>query len=182
MCAPVGAVAGVVSAISAVASAAIGTGAMIAEQKQQKKNNEYRAQIAINQINNSRKEAQRQIQLGIEESRAEKIKGLKAVSQMAAKNASNGFDAFSGTNLNNYQNVFDEHKENAKNIMDSYNYNAEKYSNQAQSYKNEFINESSNYNSLGSTLKAAQRWYNNDIVPAAKAIGGLNGSFKTTNS
>lgn len=136
----------------------------------QRKNDEYKTQIAVNQIKSQQNEAQRQRQLGIDKSREEKIQGLKTVSKLKAINASNGFDTSSQTNLYNYDDTKNEYDYSANNILESYYSNAEKYDEQARNNISDlnFKNDTKKLNSIGSTLQVAEDWYKK---------GAKNGNF-----
>lgn len=169
------------TAVFTLVSAALGAGASIVTSSMQKKTEEYKTQIALNQVKSAQNEAQRQRQLGIEEARQERIEGLKNISRLQAQNASNGFDTYSQTNMYNYEDVDNEHESNAQNILDSYYARAQGYDEQAQRYMdnlnvsnmNKDLQETNNFfTSLGNTKKAAQKWYDNNF-----GSGGVNGNF-----
>jgi type II secretory pathway pseudopilin PulG len=166
MCVP-GPVANIVPAIL---SSALSVTNVIVQNNQQAKNNEYRAQVAVNNIRNAQNEAKRQTQLGIEKAREERLNGLKSASALLAKNASSNTDVYSGSNLYNYEDASKEYFQNALNIENSYNYKADKYIEKANNYLTNYNMESKlskksalkqNINSLGSFAKVASNWYVN---------------------
>lgn len=156
--------------MSTLIGSAFTVGTSIVNNKIQRKTDEYKTQVALNQIKSQQNEAQRQAQLGIDKSREERIQGLKAVSKATAQNASNGFDTYSDTNLYNYEDIKDEYDYSANNIMEEYNSNAQKYDEQAKNSIAEynFQRDNEKLNSLGNTVKVAYKWYKQ---------GGLNGNF-----
>lgn len=169
------------TAVFSIVSAALGAGASIVTSSMQRKTEEYKTQIALNQVKSAQNEAQRQRQLGIEEARKERIEGLKNISRMQAQNASNGFDTYSVTNLYNYEDTANEYESNANNILESYYAKAQGYDEKAQQYidnltvsnMNQDLKETSNFfTSLGNTRKAAHKWYENNF-----SSGGVNGNF-----
>ena len=157
-----------------VAQMAINAAASISktviEYNQQEKNNEYRKQVAINNIKNANAEAQRQVQLGIDKSREEKIEGLKKASYLMTQNAASNFDVSSGSNFMNYQDIQNTSFSSAQDILDSYNYKADTYFNKANSYLNNYLYSQKAYKnsvlksaitSLGNYSKVALSWYSN---------------------
>ena len=173
------------AAITTLIGTALSVGNMIAQNKAEEKTNEYKQQIAINQVKSAQEEAQRQKQLGIEKSREEKIKGLKEISKLQAQSASSGFDMNSQTNLFNYDDVETSYDNSANNILDSYYNNAKAYSDKADQYRTQIKidnvetdlkNKQEFMNALGKTTKVALNWYDGlNSTPAVK--GGANGSF-----
>lgn len=139
-----------------------------AENKQQVIANEYRAQVAMNNMRNEEDNARSELQKGIEESRKEKIEGMKKASKLLAQNASSGVLATSDTNYMNFEDVTNESNLNAQDILNSYNSKAESHFQRANSYLNNYNQQSTNYNSslkknslnsLGSYMKVASKWY-----------------------
>ena len=58
----------------------------------------YQTQIAINNAKQAQNEALRQKQIGIDEARLEKIKGMQKLNSQIAKNSANGFSDASSSN------------------------------------------------------------------------------------
>ena len=138
------------------------------QQAQQKKEYEYRSQIALNNIKTAHDDAREQIQLGIDKSREQKIEGMKKASMLLAKNASGGFDALSDSNYQNYTDTIDSYNEDAQKIMDDYNQSADSYFQKANSYLNDYNYQAYAYNksakksalnSLGNYTKVALSWF-----------------------
>lgn len=157
MCGPAAA-----TIVGALVTTAFSVGSQIVEYKAQKKTNEYNKQIAINQIRTTQNEAQNQIQDGIDKSRQEKLQSRKTVSKLVAKNAANGFDVYSTSNLYNYEDINDDYENSAKNILDSYYKNANSYNKQAsdQIKQYDYKQSMNGLNSIGTTMKVASNWYN----------------------
>jgi len=133
-----------------------------------KQEQNYRTQIAINNIKNAQNEGRRQQQLGIEKSRSEKIAGLRQAQDIVAQNAANGFISNSGTNYLQYEDVVDDAYQNANSAINQYNSNADVYFKKANSYLNDLNTQikaynsnliKNNYNSLGNYYKVAKNWY-----------------------
>ena len=140
----------------------------ISDYNQQTKANEYRAQVAINNIKNANDEARNQMQIGIEKAREEKIEGLKKASQMLARNSSSASSAVSESNLLNLQDIQNSADSNARNILNSYNIKADSYFQKANGYLQSYNQTAQEYNdnlkknrlnSLGSNMKVASKWY-----------------------
>ena len=173
MCVPIDPITTAITTLTAVAG-----GIVTANQqnRQIKKTNEYRAQIAKNNIQNSVNEARKQQQLGIDKSREEKIEGLKNANRLKAQNAASGFDINSTTNNLNYSDILNTAQANADNIQTRYNENADNYFQRANSYitnynMNSSINQEKNdlfATALGSVSKVAKNWYSK---------GGNNGNI-----
>ena len=106
----------------------------------ERKENKYRTQIAINNAKNAQNEALRQKQMGIEKSRIEKIAGMQKMNNKIAKDSASGFDLNSLTNQYNYSDILSSSDESAKNIQNEYNQAAENYFRTANSYLNEANN------------------------------------------
>jgi len=166
MCVP-----GAVQAVQLVTNAATGIGKTILDYNQQTKNNEYRTQVAINNITAAQNEAKRQSQIGIEKSREEKIEGLKRANSLLAKNAASNTNVFSGSNFLNYQDEQNLSFNNAQNILDSYNQKSASYYQRARNYYNNYQQSQKQYkssmmksalNSLGNYTKVASNWYSNN--------------------
>lgn len=130
---------------------------------------DYRAQVAINNAKTAENEALRQRQLGIDESRREKILGFQEANKMAAKNAASGFNVSSETMTYGYNDVLSSAYSNAESIKEAYELNAQSYDDQAKSYyesaslakenaKNYLLN--SALVGLGQASLAASDWYN----------------------
>ena len=155
-------------AAMAVINAATTTANAYMSYKQESENNEYRKQVAINNIKNLENEALRQNQLGIEKAREQRLEGIKKANTAAAISAASGFDMNSFTTLQNYSDVLNNSEISASAIQDEYKQNAESYLNRANSILNEYNNYSKNHNSnlyksainsLGNYTKVAQNWY-----------------------
>lgn len=160
-----------VMAIQTAVNIATSVGKTVYEHKQQKQENEYRTQIAYNNIQTANNNAKQQIQQGIEKSREEKISGLRQASALLAKNASSNTDVMSDTNLLNYSDLQDASFNNAENIMDSYTLKADDYYKQANNYGLNLAYQQKKYNndmrknalnSLGTYTKVASNWYLNN--------------------
>ncbi len=126
-----------------------------------KKNDEYKQQVALNQIKTAQLQAQNLRQEGIEKARKEKIEALKNSSSQMAKNASNGFDAISQTNMFQYDDIYNEHFSNASDILENYYRQSESYDTDARNKHNELKHDAeiNRYNYLGSTLSVAKKWF-----------------------
>ena len=151
-----------------VSQIAANIGKSVIDYNQQSKANEYRSQVAINNIKSAQDEAKRQIQLGIEKSREEKILGIKKANALLAKSASSNTDAVSDSNLQNYYDIQDMSNLNAQNIQNEYNLKADAYFDKANSYLNSYRTSQKTYrnsvlknavNSLGGYSKVASSWY-----------------------
>lgn len=138
------------------------------EVSQQSRNNDYRSQVAITNAKNAQNEAKKQIQLGIEKSRNEKISGIQKANALLAQNASSNTDAFSQTNLQNFSDIKDISFSNADSIQDGYYAKADTYFSKANSYLYANKVNNQNYknslyktalNSLGNYTQVALDWY-----------------------
>ena len=136
--------------------------------QQEKSENKYRAMVAVSKINDAKESAYQERQLGINKAREERIKGIRDANILLAKNASNGFDAMSGTNYQNYDDVIKSSDLQAQNIQEQYEQNADKYFKQANRYLEEYNAQANSYNSkaysralnsLGGFSKVASSWY-----------------------
>ena len=134
----------------------------------EKKNNEYRTRVALNNAKIAQSEALRQQQLGIEQSRLEKISGIQEANKLKARFASSNLDVNSLSNQLNYQDnlSFSDYKANL--TERSYNATAQNYLNQSINYLNQAKNYQQDYNNsvfqnalnaLGKTNKVAGEWY-----------------------
>ena len=154
------------------ASSAINTATSITktvlDMNHQTKNNEYQAQIAINNIKNAQNEAKRQTQIGINEARREKISGIRKANEVLARNAASAADSVSGSAFLNFNNTLNEGFSASKEIQDEYNYRAGKYYEKANDYAYNFKISEKNYknslyntalNSLNSFSNVAASWY-----------------------
>lgn len=148
--------------VSSVIKSALDTSKQLKEQQ-------YRAQIAVNNIKEAQNDALAQKQIGIEKSRVEKLDGIKKANTILAQQASSGVDASSDTNTQNYYDLLSGYFSNANDIENFYNTKAESYFSKANSYFNEYSSSnksgSSNFNKainfLGSSKKVASNWYFN---------------------
>lgn len=147
----------------------------------EKATQKYRTQLAINNIQTAQNEALRQRQLGINESRLQKIQGINDASKNRAITSASGFEVDSQTNLYSYKDIIDTSNANAKNIKNNYELKADSYFNQANSYLTQAHEQQKAYNSslfnstlssLGSFSKVASDWYEKDTDD-----GGLKNVF-----
>ncbi len=133
--------------------------------KNEKRNLKYKTQIAINNAKAANNEALRQNQLGIEQARKEKIEGIKNMKTQMAKNASNGFDMNSNTNLQSYQDTINNANSNAETIKNDYSFKADSYFDKARDYLGNIKQYRNDYNSsvfqtaLGGAQKVANSWF-----------------------
>ena len=172
MCAPTQLYTGLSSAIGLVSS--------IAKDKRDEKISEYKTQIAINNIENNKLLASQQVQQGIESAHQTKIKGMNAVATQMAKNASNGFDMNSMTNIYNIDDIYNSADSEANSTKEEYLLKAQNYINSANSQILS-LNASNEANSinrfltgmnyLGSATKVAKSWSKEDS----------NGDIQNTN-
>lgn len=172
MCAPTQLYTGLSSAIGLVSS--------IAKDKRDEKINEYKTQIAINNIENNKLLASQQLQQGIESAHQTKIKGMSAAATQMAKNASNGFDMNSMTNLYNIDDIYNSADSEANLTKEEYLLKAQNYINSAnnQILSLNASNEANSINRfltgmnyLGSATKVAESWSKEDS----------NGDIQNTN-
>ncbi len=128
----------------------------------------YKTQVAINNAKSAENEAMRLQQLGIEESRREKIIGIQNANKLLAQNAAGGMDISSGTNSYAYQDVIDSAYSDAQNTLNDYEYQAQSYFNQANDYisdANYDIASTNNYllnyavTGLGNAGLATKEWF-----------------------
>ena len=137
----------------------------------EKKNNEYRTRVALNNAKIAQDEALRQKQLGIEQSRLEKISGIQDANKQKALFGASNLDVDSFSNQLNYQDnlSFSDYKSNL--IEGEYNKKAQSYINQANSYLNQTQKYQQDYNNsvfqnalnaLGKTYKVSSEWYENN--------------------
>lgn len=145
---------------------------IISGQKQAKSNNEYRVQLALNNAQNARNEAYRQKQLGIDNSRKEKIEGIREANKLKARNSANGIDVASVSSNNAYEDVLNDSAINADLIKNQYELSSnnlfeqsKSYVNQAKAYNNNYNNSlfSNALNALGKTSKVASSWFDNGL-------------------
>lgn len=134
----------------------------------QKNAHEYRTQVAINNAKSAQNEALRQRQLGINESRLERISGIKEANKLKVQNSASGFDINSDTNLYSYKDTLNQSESSANAIKNNYELSANSYFNQANSYLAQAKQNQRDYNNslfstalngLGSVNKVAQNWY-----------------------
>lgn len=151
-----------------IISSTIGTLSEINNQYKERKNTKYQAQIAINNAKNERNQALNEIQKGIEESRLETIKGIKETNLQKARNAANGFDYNSETNLAQYEDISNDTELNSFYTTRNYINNANQHNLRANSYLNNAQFNIENYNNslylkgikgLGSMRPVAPEWY-----------------------
>ncbi len=133
-------------------------------------NSKYRSQVAINNAINAQNEGKRLEQLGIEESRKEKIAGIKNANKLAARNAASGFDTTSETNSYAYSDVLNDAYSNAQSVQDNYDYRAKSYFDAADDYLESARRNNKNTNNyllnfaiqgLGSNKLVSNSWFNN---------------------
>ena len=162
MCGPEGFAVG-----QAIVNAATSITSNVISYKQEEANNEYRNQIAINNIKNAQNEAKLIKQTGIEEARQERIKGLQELSRQKAQNASSGFDINSNSYQQNYEDILDGYNSNAQNIENAYDRKAQSVNNSQNTIASEAIYSQNQYNlnqyknainSLGNYTQVASNW------------------------
>ncbi|MBQ8848479.1 MAG: hypothetical protein IJ003_05995 [Candidatus Gastranaerophilales bacterium] len=127
----------------------------------------YQTQIAINNAKQAQNEALRQKQIGIDEARLEKIKGMQKLNSQIAKNSANGFDAYSQTNIENYSDIYSDTLNSANAVKNNYDNSAIDYFQTANEYLNQAKQTKKQYNSnlfkkgmtyLGQFNKVADSW------------------------
>ena len=159
-----GIIGGVIKGVSAITN---GIDA-ISDYKENKANNIYRTQIALNNAQAAKNEALRQKQLGIEKSRMEKISGLQEINKLKAQKSASNFDLMSFTNQYTYQDINNLSELNSSSIKQEYEINSSKYFNQANSYLNQAQQHKKQYNNsvfdsslnaLGKINQVANNWY-----------------------
>ena len=133
-----------------------------------KKNYEYRRRVAINNANLAYREGLRQKQLGIEQSRVEKISGFKEANKLLAKNSASGLDVASQNNALAYQDLLNASEINADLKQREYDYSANDYFNKANQYLNSADEAMFDYNqsvfdnslnALGRLNKVSNVWF-----------------------
>ena len=146
----------------------IGVASTVGDFVQERKENKYRTQVAVNNAKNAQNEALRQKQMGIEKAREEKIAGIEQKNRQIAINSAGGFDAMSGTNQYSYQDIKDKANSSAISAQKSYNLQADSYFDTANSYLKQANEYNRSYNAsffqnslqyLGNASKVAQNWY-----------------------
>lgn len=152
---------------------AVSVGAdIISEQKQAKSNNEYRVQLALNNAQIAQNEAYRQKQLGIENSRKEKIEGIQQANKLKAQNSASGIDIASQSANVGYEDIINSSKINADLTKNQYELSSNKlfeqsnaYVSQARAYNNQYNNSlfSNALNALGKTSKVASSWFEDSL-------------------
>lgn len=134
----------------------------------EKKNNEYRTRVALNNAQIAQNEALRQKQLGIEQSRLEKISGIQEANKQKAISAASNLDIASMTSQINYHDDINMADFRADMIEKEYDAKAQSYFNQsnnylkqADSYQNQYNNSvfQNALNALGKTSKVSSDWY-----------------------
>lgn len=142
----------------------------LSDYKTYKTNAAYRTQITLNNAKNAQNEANRQRQLGIEQSRVQKIKGIQEANLLKAKNSASGLDLMSQTNKYAYQDAYNMANLNALSTKKEYENQAINYFNQANSYLNQAYQSNKQYNqtifdyslnALGKFNQVANQWYEN---------------------
>lgn len=135
--------------------------------KQQDAQYKYQTQIAINNAKQAQNEAFQQKQIGIDEARLEKIKGLRQVNEQIAKNSSSGFDVNSLTNQLNYGDILTTANNSSSLVKSKYFQNANSYLQSANSYLDKAKQIKKEYNDnlfekgmtyLGQFGKVADSW------------------------
>lgn len=158
------------SAISGLINGAFNLTNSAMQVQQNKKNHEYRMNVALKNAEISKNNALRQQQLGIDKSRLEKISGIKEANLLKAKNAASGIDLNSTTNQQNYDDMLNQSELNASVAKKEYDFTAQNYFNQANSYLEEANNMNRQYNNsvfqnalnaLGKAKKVEHVWYEN---------------------
>ncbi|MBQ7287561.1 MAG: hypothetical protein IJW73_07365 [Candidatus Gastranaerophilales bacterium] len=134
----------------------------------EKNNHDYRTQIALNNAKYAQNEAHRQMQLGIDKSRAQKIAGLTEANKLIAQQGASNLDNSSFNSDLAYQDVIENSNIASKITKNEYNASANSYFKQANAYlnqansyqkqynKNLFM---SGFNSLGQLNQVANDWY-----------------------
>ena len=134
----------------------------------EKKNNEYRTRVALNNAKIAQSEALRQKQLGIEKSRLEKIQGIQDANRQKASYAASNLDINSFSNQLNYDDSLYSSDFSADAIQKEYDAKAQSYFNQANSYYSQAQNQQRLYNNsvfqnalnaIGKTGKVSSEWY-----------------------
>lgn len=145
-----------------------GVGTEVLNFNSDKKNYEYRTRLALNNAKIAQNEALRQQQLGIEQSRLEKISGIQEANKQKAISAASNLDVDSLTSQLNYDdNIFmSDYKADV--IKKEYDARANSYLNQSNSYLNQAQDLQKQYNdsvfqnalnALGKTTKVSLDWY-----------------------
>ena len=133
----------------------------------ERQNNEYKTRLALNNAQIAQNEALRQKQLGIEQSRLEKISGIQEANKQKAISAASNFDVASVTSQINYQDNISMSNYQADVIEEEYNTKAKSYFNQANSYLKQADSYQNQYNNsvfqnalnaLGKTAKVSNEW------------------------
>ena len=168
MCTPDIITQAVTTAIGTISTAAQN----ITSQKQENINNQYRRQVAINNIKQANQKALELQQTGIEKSRSAKVEGLRQMAALKAQNSSNGCYSNSTTNLQTYNDTLTNSYAEANSILDEYNKSADSYFKKANSYLSEYNNNVQKYNqsqyssainSLGNMANVASSWYSKNL-------------------
>lgn len=145
---------------------------VISTQKQAKSNNEYRVRLALNNAQIAQNEAYRQRQLGIENSRKERIEGIQEANKLKAQNSASGIDLTSKSISVGYEDVLNGSKINADLTKNQYELNSKRlfeesktYVNQVHAYNNQYNNSlfSNTLNALGKTSKVASSWFDDGL-------------------
>ena len=132
------------------------------------KTQEYRTQVAIANAKNSANEASYQKQLGIEESRKQKLEGQRQASEQMAQAGAMGFDINSDTSLMNFQDTIDFANNEAQETEDKYDLISKQYLDKVNDYLTSANISTDSYNSnlyskainyLGSTNWVSKNWY-----------------------
>ena len=151
--------------VSKIASVLLNTSADIAIQKN---NNDYRTQVALYNAKQAQNEAHRQMQLGIDKSRAEKIAGMQETNQLMAKQGASNFDISSFNSNLEQQDIQYSADLQSDIIKKSYTSSANNYFKQANSYLNLAKSYQAQYNknlvtsgvkALGESKKVATDWF-----------------------
>ena len=96
---------------------------------------------------------------------------MKNASTLMAKNASNGFDMNSNTNLLSYKDTINSANSNAQNIQKDYDYKADSYFDKARDYLGDIKQYQNEYNAsvydkalwgLGNTQKVTEKWFSDN--------------------
>ena len=108
-------------ALGAILNTTIGISTQALNFKNEKRNNEYRTRVAINNANIAKNEALKQKQLGIDKARLEKISGIQEANKQKAMFASSGLDLNSDTTRFAYDDYLNLSDVSSSAIKNEYN-------------------------------------------------------------
>ena len=112
----------------------------------EKNNHDYRTQIARNTAKYAQNEAHRQMQLGIDKSRAQKIAGLTEANKLIAQQGASNLDNSSFNSDLAYQDVIENSNIASKITKNEYDASANSYFKQANAYLNQANSYQKQYN------------------------------------